>query len=936
MTELTRFQLQRPVQKISDEDKQHIGLLLYPTEDLSQLADELRNADAETYSALLKRLVAEGPPITNVKDLNPVIASLYKWLTFKARPIRRADLAEFIKTLDPNALGDLEAEWRRYGDELLLAIERNLLSVNYCVDLQLLVRICALVRRCFAADNAAFALRDDVTDELINAILGASIMLPTRVLRGRCPEECNRPNQMQIPSVPSSITEGRNQCECPCDETCRDPNRHCICIRPYIGDLFLIRETLARYEAGDIADIENILAGEAKVRRHRTLTHTEDTTETSTEASSETERDHGVTEKFGLQSEVKDTINGKVSFDAGVTATLKYGESITMTPHANVAGESSKSESQNIAHSYSKEIVDRSVVKLQEKTRTVQTSKILREVAEHNRHSIDNTQPGASHRAGIYYWVNKISHAQVFNYGRHMMFDIIVPEPAATYKKLYQLKLQSDKNAKAPAFPNITPQSVQRNSYGQLLMTNGITSTDELQPPDPTAVVQFAFSQNVGDTNDKTVGFSSNEYKSPDIPKGYKAKSLDFDIRCSTGHPKSTGPWDQVAVSVNVGDLCLFTQTMNEYASGVQSNQTWLNSGSRPMKGEEGSVTAAVAGFSSLALSLSGSISVTCELTTEAFEKWQTKIYNLIMTEYNRKLDAYNNSYNKDDQLFQIKGRNPFLNREIERNEFKRHIVAILMCNYFNGIGSMMERVAPCGYPEINFQDLERDAPVIQFFEQVFEWEYLTYLFYHSMWARKCKWPELIDEDSGDPLFDKFLMSGASRVQVPIRPGMEEVFSWFLKTGQIWGATGRPPLPGDDDYVAMIQELKEANQGDYNDRPGLISAQQGNAVLTLTNSSFYWDAINAVPNALAIQNDIDREILVDFKIYRIVTVEQANAADSTTWRITIDEPYPNPTAANMKHAVGAVFVGAPWEVVTPTELVYLRNPQDTLPVYPLT
>ena len=99
------------------------------------------------------------------------------------------------------------------------------------------------------------------------------------------------------------------------------------------------------------------------------------------------------------------------------------------------------------------------------------------------------------------------------------------------------------------------------------------------------------------------------------------------------------------------------------------------------------------------------------------------QIYNLIMTDYNRKLDAYNASNNKDDQLFQIKGRNPFLNREIERNEFKRHIIAILLCNYFNGIGSMIDHVAPCGYPEIDFAKLSKDMPVIQFFEQVFEWE---------------------------------------------------------------------------------------------------------------------------------------------------------------------------------------------------------------------
>ena len=103
----------------------------------------------------------------------------------------------------------------------------------------------------------------------------------------------------------------------------------------------------------------------------------------------------------------------------------------------------------------------------------------------------------------------------------------------------------------------------------------------------------------------------------------------------------------------------------------------------------------------------------------------------------------------------------------------------------------MIEQVAPCGYPEIDFAKLEQDCPIIQFFEQVFEWEYVSYLFYHRMWARKCKWPELIDEDSGDPLFDKFLTAGAARVQVPIRNGMEDYFAWFLKTGQIWGASGR-------------------------------------------------------------------------------------------------------------------------------------------------
>lgn len=941
MIELTRFQQLRPVQTIAAEEAQQIGLLLYPDAALSDLANSLKDADSDSaYTALLNRYrgANKSNEITDPKSLNPVVLALYNWLNFKARPLKLEDFKIFVATLKSRDLPKPEDEWRRYADNLILAIERDLLHTRYCVDLQLLIRIGYLIRLCLKAADKGYQVGANVTAALLNAILTLPILLPSRLLKGRCSENCKTPNKMALPTgKPDAVITGRNPCECICDEFCQKPSNFCICVKPYIGDLFLIKEELARFEAGDIADIENILAGEKKLRRHRTLTRSESTTESETDTTTSEERDHEVNEKFSLQSEVKSTVDEKVGVDAGVSATVKYGDAVTITPHANVTANFAKSESQSTARSYAKDLVDRAVSKVDEKVRKLQISKVLSEVEEKNEHSIDNTQAGADHRAGIYYWVNKVSHAQVYNYGKHMMFDVIVPEPAAIFKKLYELKLTRDKNAKAPPKPAVTPQAIQRNSYGGLLNQYGIATTDEVQPPDPTVCVQVAFSQNVPQPDDnKTVAFSSNEFKAPDIPKGYEATGMDYDIRCSIGHPKSTGPDDQVAVSVNVGNVCLMFDTLNEFASGGgQSNKNWVSTGHQAMKGEEGTVTVALAGFSTLALSLSGAISITCTLTDEAFEKWQAQIYNLIMTDYNRKLDAYNASTNKDDQLFQIKGRNPFLNREIERNEFKRNIIAILMCNYFNGLGSMMERVAPCGYPEINFGQLEKDTPVIQFFEQVFEWEYVTYLFYHSMWARKCKWADLIDEDSGDPLFDKFLMSGAARVQVPVRPGLESVFSWFLKTGQIWGATGEPPVSGDDDYVAMIQELKEADQCDYSDRPGLIAAVQGSDTLTLTGSTFYWDLVNDQPATLALDNDVDREILVNFKVFRIVKVEQTNAGDNSTWTITIDQPYPGASQNNMKHAVGAVFVGAPWEIVVPTELVYLRNKQDLLPTYPL-
>jgi hypothetical protein len=105
--------------------------------------------------------------------------------------------------------------------------------------------------------------------------------------------------------------------------------------------------------------------------------------------------------------------------------------------------------------------------------------------------------------------------------------------------------------------------------------------------------------------------------------------------------------------------------------------------------------------------------------------------------------------------------------------------------------------------------------------------------------------------------------------------------------------------------------------------------------LKVTDSTFYWDLVNDQIDTLAVDNDKDRELLVDFELYRIVKVEQAAAGDPTAWNITIDRPYPDPSRQNLKHAVGAQYVGAPWEVVIPTKLVYLRNTTDKLPVYPL-
>jgi hypothetical protein len=941
MQELSRFQLLRPAQRISDEEKSQLGLEIFGGNDPSSFAQSLIDADTvEKYNSFVGRYSEGGKSDELITKRPPNIDLLRvtKWLAFKARPIRTKDLQFFLNEWKPEGSLELEKEWIRIADNYIVSILEPQLDLNCKYDFQLLIRALYLFLMAFEKDeNGSLKLAELVTDAFLDRLMTLPILFPALLIRDRCARRCQSATTTvdQSESL-AELMRGDPKCGCACDERCHSPSTFCICIRPYVADLYIIKEELARYEAGDIADIENILAGESKVRHHRFLSRNEQSNESDQESTASEERDHQVDEKSALQTEVKKTVDTKINVDAGVTATLKYGNSITITPHANVTYNNAKSQSSSHAQSYSKDVVDRSVTSLQTKTRTVAISKILVETEERNKDSIDNTQPGNDHRAGIFYWVNRVSHAQVFNYGKHMMFDMIVPEPAAMFKALYDAKMNNDKAAQAPPKPDVDINAITAANYGVMLNKYAIATTDDITPPADSVVVSIAFAvTNSQADGDKSLGFSSTDGK-VDIPDGYAAVHADYDIRAYTGDPGSTGPDDAAAVSVNLGNHCLLKGLLDEFAQGSQYAQTWPASDGVGMLGETGTISAAVAGYASLAFSISGTISIRCNLTPAGRAAWQTRIFNLVMADYGRKLAAFQATTGQSTDIVQIKGRNSFLNREIERNEFKRHIIAILLCNYFNGLGSMVDHVAPCGYPEFDFAKLAADMPLIQFFEQVFEWDYMTYLFYHSMWARKCKWPDLIDTDSGDPLFDKFLMAGASRVQVPIRPGMESVFMWFLKRNQIWGESGEPPLPGDDDYVSMIQEMKEAEQGDYTDRAGLIAAQKDNNQLQLTQSSLYWDFVNDQPSTLAIANDIDREILVDFKIYRIVAIDDAGAADHMSWTITIDPPFSDADKINLKHAVGAVFIGAPWEVVVPTTLVYLRNKSDLLPTYPLT
>jgi hypothetical protein len=101
---------------------------------------------------------------------------------------------------------------------------------------------------------------------------------------------------------------------------------------------------------------------------------------------------------------------------------------------------------------------------------------------------------------------------------------------------------------------------------------------------------------------------------------------------------------------------------------------------------------------------------------------------------------------------------------------------------------------------------------VIQFLEQAFEWETLTYICYPYYWADSSRWQDLAVIQGNDQNFADFLRAGSARVVLAARPGFEDQVNFYVQYGIVWGG-GPMPAPNDPDYLSIADEIKEMQQG---------------------------------------------------------------------------------------------------------------------------
>lgn len=240
-----------------------------------------------------------------------------------------------------------------------------------------------------------------------------------------------------------------------------------------MADLLVVKYQLLRYERGEVAYIENILKGEKSERSVRRLETTEETTVLETETTKEEERDLQSTERFELKNETENTVSAEGNLKSGNAFSPSYGPMLEFQGGTDSPVSGSQTQSSRQASNYSREVTARSASKVTERVRKQVTLRKLREFEENTRHSFNNTDAGAGNVMGVFQWVEKVLLGQVFNYGKRLMFDIMVPEPAAFVQQAITGSTAAGQGLARPPEFNLSPANIHEGNYLSLVQQYG-------------------------------------------------------------------------------------------------------------------------------------------------------------------------------------------------------------------------------------------------------------------------------------------------------------------------------------------------------------------------------------------------------------------------------------------------------------------------------
>jgi hypothetical protein len=531
------------------------------------------------------------------------------------------------------------------------------------------------------------------------------------------------------------------------------------------GDLQVVKQHIVRYEPGEISYIENVMESEQYGRELQRREFSEEFTLSERERVREEERDLQSTDRFELRTEAETTARNTATTTSGNTVTSQYGSLV-----------------ETRATNFARDVINRAVNKLTERVREQRSIRIQRELTDKTSHTFDNAK-GDTHIRGIYQWLDKVYECQVYNFGKRLLYEAIIPEPSAFLHELNMDKVQPE-GMRLTRPPAITfgPKDLQAWNY--LTYAKLYDVVGAVEPP-PAEYLNIPKNVNASKDADGLISSSENI----PVPDGYSAYGMAYARYNLFG----SGP-----LSIVTG-----------YRDALNVPGFHGETGNLPVYISASGISRFIMNFM-----------LVCQRLASHLEKWQIRTYETLQKGYRKQLADYEERLANMQALARTQALlsgGTRRNREIERTELKKAFLTILTNQHFdafNGIG----KDAALGYLQTDIHAAVNQAGFISFFERAFEWENILYYFYPYFWGRKVEWINRVGIQDSDTQFEAFLKAGSARVVVPVRPGFEAALAHYMETGQVWLGEDEPDMYSPL-FVSILEELKSRDQAPGDEIP---------------------------------------------------------------------------------------------------------------------
>jgi len=562
------------------------------------------------------------------------------------------------------------------------------------------------------------------------------------------------------------------------------------------SDLLLVRQTTTGYRRAEIAYVENVLIGETRNREHTSRVLTRQEFFESTTRETEETRDLQVTDRAELSREVNKVVSDDLKAQGSVEVTSRGPTQVVAS--AGVSFEHSTEEAARSAESYSRETIERAVKRTMERITRETRSLFEQETTELNRHGFERDGNATEHVSGVYQYLERVSRARMFWYGERELYDILIPEPASLIWQFATTRTEVHLTVDQPdeaLFRSLTIANIAAKRE-DVIRAFRVTDMPAIPPESLETSMSFAATGSGDDAHHA----NSKELQ---IPEGYVVASAKF-VASAEVEDSSNKPNGGVTVA---GEVSLWEMTLSGNKGSTTHSFTFVPALSGP--------TVSVAMNADNFNSLVASITLQLKLTTEARDSWALQAYGRVAERYEQLRREYAQAViqataNQPAGSVSLPdGARAQLN-QVVRAELQRAAVDVM-----RNLPVSFDLIADFGYanpdgslgshPVSDLAALRVSEPEIRFLQQAFEWEHLAWVLYPYFWGRRSEWSRTVVVSHPDPDFAAFLNAGAARVQIPVRPGFEDLVKHFMETGEVYEGNGLPKM-GDPGYVPFIDE----------------------------------------------------------------------------------------------------------------------------------